>query len=117
VSHRKTVSLKTVQGEAHCNECGVAFFDGEQAYCTEEEDGNLIWFCDDGCLSEHKRRCQRDRVSLKTVQGEAHCNECGVAFFDGEQAYCTEEEDGNLIWFCDDGCLSVLFGNRQLPNS
>ena len=37
-----------------------------------------------------------------SIQGEAHCNECGVAFFDGEQAYCMEEEDGSLIWFCDE---------------
>jgi hypothetical protein len=56
MNSRKGIFRSTVQGEAHCNECGVAFFDGDQAYCMEDDDGSLIWFCEEHVPQEPEDR-------------------------------------------------------------
>lgn len=52
----KTVFVAQVQKEAHCENCGTPFYDGEQAYCQYQEDGSLIWFCNDHYQPANKNR-------------------------------------------------------------
>ena len=48
-----------------------------------------------------------DKEGLKECIGECHCEQCGEAFYQGEYAYCIQDEDGSLIWYCDDHSPAV----------
>lgn len=40
-----TKALKPCPGSCACTLCGADFSAGDEAWCIEEEDGSLVWWC------------------------------------------------------------------------
>jgi hypothetical protein len=103
------MELKPVENEAHCNDCGTDFYDGDQAYCQEETDGSCVWYCEDCrefCSVLEKYRNQEKAWSTEGRTGvENLCRIChAIGYVDN---FASNGSYGDLIEFLKDNSGAV----------